>query len=104
MVHPTGRLFASASKDESIVIWNCDLVKKQATVLSSAAARGGQSSADVLKDDPIVQVLNEHEHVIDCIAWANSEAAKTIDMSEYCMVALGITSESTGGLNGMLRD
>ena len=27
-VHHSGKLFASASKDESIVIWNCDTVKK----------------------------------------------------------------------------
>jgi len=26
-VHHSGKLFASASKDESIVIWNCDLVR-----------------------------------------------------------------------------
>jgi len=28
-VHPNGLLFASASKDESIICWNTELVKKQ---------------------------------------------------------------------------
>ena len=30
-VNSTGKLFASASKDESIVIWNCELVKQKST-------------------------------------------------------------------------
>lgn len=34
-------------------------------------------------DDAIVQVLSEHEHVIDCIAWAPTEACRTIDNANY---------------------
>ena len=30
-VHHNGKLFASAGKDESIVIWNCDLVRQRST-------------------------------------------------------------------------
>lgn len=34
-------------------------------------------------DDAIVQVLSEHEHVIDCIVWAPTEACRTIDNANY---------------------
>lgn len=28
-------------------------------------------------------VLKDHEHVIDCIAWANLECARTIEQADY---------------------
>jgi len=34
-------------------------------------------------DDGIVQVLTDHEHVIDCIVWAPTESCKTIDAANY---------------------
>ena len=34
-------------------------------------------------DDAIVQVLSEHEHVIDCIVWATTEACRTIESANY---------------------
>ncbi len=34
-------------------------------------------------DDAIVQVLNEHEHVIDCIVWAPTESCRTIENANY---------------------
>ena len=49
-VHPSGKLFASASKDESIVVWNCELIKQQASIQT----QGGGGRADLLKEDPIV--------------------------------------------------
>lgn len=40
-----------------------------------------------------MNVLQEHEHQIDCISWAPVEAARTIEMSEYCSSVLGISIE-----------
>ena len=65
--------FARASKDETIVIWNLEHVKKKAL----DSGRDLDTTAGTT-DDCIVQVLNEHEHVIDVICWAPAEAAKTI--------------------------
>ena len=36
-------------------------------------------------DDAIVQVLSDHEHVIDCIVWAPLEACRTIEGANYAM-------------------
>ena len=30
-----------------------------------------------------MQVLHDHQHVIDCIAWAPTEACRTIDSANY---------------------
>lgn len=60
-------MFATSSKDESIVIWQTDTVLAQ-----------GRSTSD-----PVLCVLKEHEHVIDCIAWAPLECARTIELAEY---------------------
>ncbi len=63
---PSGKYFATSSKDQTIVVWTTDTVlQKQGRV------------------DPIVAVLNEHEHVIDCIVWAPLESARTIEFADY---------------------
>lgn len=45
-------------------------------------------------DDAIVQVLTDHEHVIDCIVWAPTEACRTIEAANY---SGGGASEDKGG-------
>lgn len=67
-VSASGALFATASNDGSIIVWNTE------QVLGSKANSAGC----------IVVTLDDHEHQIDCIAWAPLEAARTIDKSEYC--------------------
>lgn len=85
-VHPSGHLFASASKDETIVVWNCDAVRKQA------------AAASANREDPVLQILSGHEHVIDCIAWAHAEAAKVIASADYSGGGAGMSAEA--GLTG----
>jgi WD40 repeat protein len=65
-VNTKGSLMASSSKDETIIIWNMDRIR----------------SSNPQKD-AMISVLNEHEHVIDCLKWANPEACKIIDHAEY---------------------
>lgn len=33
--------------------------------------------------DPTLQVMVEHDNVIDCVQWAPPEAAKIIEQSDY---------------------
>lgn len=47
-------------------------------------------------DDGIVQVLTDHEHVIDCIVWAPTEAYRTIDNANYSGPADDVTEEING--------
>jgi WD40 repeat protein len=64
-VNYKGLLMASSSKDETIIIWNMERIK--------------QSN----QKDAIISVLNEHEHVIDCVKWAPPEACYVIDTADY---------------------
>jgi WD40 repeat protein len=66
----SGKYFATSSKDETIVVWQTEIV------LQGQNSRGGAS-------DPIVCILNEHEHVIDCIVWAPLDSARTIEYADY---------------------
>ena len=61
-------MFASSSKDMNIVFWNFDLVKQT----------NGNSNIDT-----IVSVGQGHTHVIDCIAWAPFECARTIQQADF---------------------
>ena len=79
------QLFASASKDESIVVWNFDLVK-QANANSNI--------------DSIVSVMQGHTNVIDCIAWAPFECAKTIQQADFNYLKSGEDEASFGADNG----
>lgn len=58
------------------MVWNCELVKQRSTMGSTR-----EKPAD--SEDAIIQILSDHEHVIDCIVWAHAEAAKTIESASY---------------------
>lgn len=58
---------ASASKDETVIIWNMDKIK-QNLVQSSITDQ----------QDYIITMIDEHDHVIDCIKFAPEAACKTI--------------------------
>lgn len=62
-----GTLLASASKDETLVVWSMERI------------RASKDSAA----DSIVAVLREHENQIDCVIWAPLEANHVIDSSDY---------------------
>ena len=52
----------------------------------------------------MISVLNEHEHVIDCVKWAPPEACNVIDHADYNKNQLSMLSlqgsQSQGNLNG----
>jgi hypothetical protein len=58
---------ASASKDETVIIWNMDKIKQNLV----------QSSVND-QQDFIITMIDEHDHVIDCIQFAPTSACKTI--------------------------
>lgn len=65
-VNSKATLLASSSKDETIIIWNMERIR----------------SANASKD-AMISMLNEHEHVIDCVKWAPPEACAIIDHADY---------------------
>ena len=72
-----GKMFASASKDESVIIWNMERIMQNLS-----------NSKSVDEQDYIISVIDEHEHVIDCIKFANDKANRTIQTADYNKLAL----------------
>lgn len=58
---------ASASKDETVIIWNMEKVKANLN-----------KTVNVNQEDYIVTLIDDHEHVIDAIKFAPEAARKTI--------------------------
>jgi len=52
-----GKLMASASKDETVIIWNMERINTDL----------GSKSINVDPKDYILTIIDEHEHVIDCV-------------------------------------
>ena len=64
-------MMASASKDETVIVWNMDRLKQNF----------GKMIGD--PSDYIITIIDDHEHVIDCIKFAPEAAAKTIMKADY---------------------
>lgn len=62
-----GTLMASASKDETVIIWNMEKIKQNIN-----------KTINVDQTDYIITIIDEHEHVIDCLKFAPEAARKTI--------------------------
>ena len=54
---------ASASKDETVIIWNQTKIIKNLN-----------NSKSIEHEDFIVTIIDDHEHVIDCIKFAPESA------------------------------
>jgi WD40 repeat protein len=67
-----GKLLASASKDETVIIWSLERIMQNLN-----------NSKGVDQKDFIITIIDEHEHVIDCIRFAPETACKTIMMADY---------------------
>ena len=64
-------MMASASKDETVIVWNMDRLKQNF----------GKMIGD--PSDYIITIIDDHEHVIDCIKFAPEAAAKVIMKADY---------------------
>ena len=64
-------MIASASKDETVIVWNMDKIKTNL----------GKLSGD--PSDYIITIIDDHEHVIDCIKFAPEAACKVIIKADY---------------------
>lgn len=62
---------ASASKDETVIVWNMDRIRQNLGKMVGDPA------------DFIINVIDDHEHVIDCIRFAPETAAKIIMKADY---------------------
>jgi len=58
---------ASASKDETVIIWSMDRIVQN---LSSSSAMD--------QSDYIITMIDDHQHVIDCIRFAPETACRVI--------------------------
>jgi WD40 repeat protein len=67
-----GKLLASASKDETVIVWSLERILQNLN-----------NSKSVDQTDFILTIIDEHEHVIDCIKFAPEAACKTIQFSDY---------------------
>ena len=61
---------ASASKDETVILWNLERIKQNLNKM-------------VDHQDFIMTVIDEHEHVIDCIRFAPEAACHVIMKADY---------------------
>lgn len=52
-----GKLMASASKDETVIIWNLERIGKNLAT----------NKMNVDPKDFIITMIDDHEHVIDCV-------------------------------------
>ena len=71
---------ASASKDETVIVW--DFARLMPSVVSKA---GGY----VDHQDYIVTIIDDHEHVIDCIKFAPESCCRTIQTANYTKSGAG---------------
>lgn len=65
-VNHDGTLLATCSKDHTIIVWD---VKQQADLLSSTSTNTASHIKCTLRD---------HDHIVECIAWAPESAFQTI--------------------------
>ena len=80
-------MMASASKDETVIVWNMDRIKQQFGKMAGDPA------------DFIITVIDDHEHVIDCIKFAPEAACKTIMKAEYNKGMFGGGANTTQNSN-----
>lgn len=82
---------ASASKDETVIIWNMDRIKQNLN-----------NSLD--QSEYIVTIIDDHEHVIDCIKFAPEASCKVIQLADYNKVRHLDHNQTTGSGEGLMDD
>ena len=70
VVHPSLPIMVSCSQDQTLIVWDI-------TTTSSPQKEEASAGAN------IVQILSEHEHVVEAVAIADDSAALVIERSEY---------------------
>ena len=65
-------MIASASKDETVIVWNMEKIKQNLG-----------KTVGVDPSDYIITIIDDHEHVIDCIKFAPEAACKVIMKADY---------------------
>lgn len=60
-------MIASASKDETVIIWNMEKIVANLN-----------NTTGVDQQDYIISMIDDHEHVIDCIKFAPELSCKII--------------------------
>ena len=86
---------ASASKDETVLIWNLDKIMKNLN-----------NSKNIDHQDFIHTIIDDHEHVIDCLQFAPDTACKVIMKANYSksVMDVDVTAESGVNMNNSTGD
>ena len=86
---------ASASKDETVIIWNMERIRQNL----------GKATIGADTTDFIITVIDDHEHVIDCIKFAPENACKVIMKADYSKGQFGaVTANQTGQSADIMED
>lgn len=85
---------ASASKDETVIIWNMERIKSNLN-----------KSSYIDQKDFIITMIDDHEHVIDAIKFAPESACQTIQQADYSKVKLSgdLDQTNNSGENDVTR-
>ena len=67
-----GTQMASASKDETVIVWNLTRIIKNLN-----------NSKNIDQEEFINTIIDDHEHVIDCVKFAPESACQILQKSEY---------------------
>ena len=76
-------MLASASKDETVIIWSMERILQNLN-----------NSSSIEQSDYIISMIDEHQHVIDCIKFAPEASCRTIQTSDYSKITIDQIQES----------
>lgn len=83
-----GKLLASASKDETVIIWSMERIMQDLNSRQVAE-----------QSDYIISMIDEHQHVIDCIKFAPESSCRIIMNADYTKMAIDLNQTSGSGEN-----
>ena len=86
-------MIASASKDETVIIWNMEKI-----VANLNNTKG------VDQQDFIITMIDDHEHVIDCIKFAPEQSCKIIMQSDYSRIIGDPNDTQEKNMNDITED
>lgn len=86
-------MIASASKDETVIIWNMEKIVSNLN-----------NTKGVDQQDFIISMIDDHEHVIDCIKFAPEQSCKIIQQADYSRMIGDPNDTTEKNMNDVTED